>query len=268
VSQKQTMLRLKQVYANTADRRSRISDDRDDRDSQFFTRQLLIDFEPHAITAAWKVDKDDWPFGFEFISKADFREINTGHSDENSPQITIAGQDAKRKGFKLCQYCGMVQTTNGQGKEQEHTISCTTRTKDNPSNLISGLFLYREFHSEAIRILLPITSGTEAEIIENSFVAALHLGLKKKFGGSIDHLRVAQNVEPDTETGISKRYLVIYDAIPGGTGYLKQLMTNQQALLEVLTEFAMPILEQCSCVQKKEPMAVIVASMYIAIVVI
>ena len=251
VSQKQTMLRLKQVYANTADRRSRISDDRDDRDSQFFTRQLLIDFEPQAITAAWKVDKDDWPFGFEFISKADFREINTGHSDENSPEITIAGQDAKRKGFKLCQYCGMVQTTNGQGKEQEHTISCTARNKDNASNLISGLFLYREFHSEAIRILLPITSGTEAEIIENSFVAALNLGLKKKFGGSIDHLRVAQNIEPDTETGISKRYLVIYDAIPGGTGYLKQLMTNQQALLEVLTEYAMPVLEQCSCVQKE-----------------
>lgn len=251
VSQKQTMLRLKQVYANTADRHSRISDDRDDRDSQFFTRQLLIDFEPQAITAAWKVDKDDWPFGFEFISKADFREINTGHSDENSPEITIAGQDAKRKGFKLCQYCGMVQTTNGKGQEQEHTISCTARNKDNAENLISGLFLYREFHSEAIRILLPITSGTEAEIIENSFVAALQLGLKKKFGGSIDHLRVAQNVEPDTETGISKRYLVIYDAIPGGTGYLKQLMTNQQALLEVLTEFAMPVLEQCSCVQKE-----------------
>lgn len=252
VSQKQTMLRLKQVYANTPDRKSRISDDKDDRDSQFFTRQLLIDFEPQAITAAWKVDKEDWPFGFEFISKADFREINTGHSDENSPDITIASQEAKRKGFKLCQFCGTVQqATNSQDQEQDHTISCTAKNKDNDSNLISGLFLYREFHSEAIRILLPITSGTEAEIIENSFVAALHLGLKKKFGGSIDHLRVAQNVEPDTETGISKRYLVIYDAIPGGTGYLKQLMTNQQALMEVLTEFAMPILEQCSCVQKE-----------------
>jgi len=252
VSQKQTMLRLKQVYANTADRNSRISDDRDDRDSQFFTRQLLIDFAPQAITAAWKVDKEDWPFGFEFISRADFREINTGHSDENSPDITIAGQDAKRKGFKVCQYCGMVQISNGQSQDQAHTISCTARNKDNEDNLISGLFLYREFHSEAIRILLPITSGTEAEIIENSFVAALHLGLKKKFGGSIDHLRVAQNIEPDTDTGISKRYLVIYDAIPGGTGYLKQLMTNQAALLQVLTEHAMPVLDQCSCVQKED----------------
>jgi DEAD/DEAH box helicase domain-containing protein len=251
VSQKQTMLRLKQVYANTADRKSRISDDRDDRDSQFFTRQLLIDFAPQVITAAWKVDKEDWPFGFEFISRADFREINTGNSDENSPEITIAGQDTKRKGFKVCQFCGMVQAGNGQNKEQMHTISCTARSKDNEGNLISGLFLYREFHSEAIRILLPITSGSEAEIIENSFVAALHLGLKKKFGGSIDHLRVAQNIEPDSETGISKRYLVIYDAIPGGTGYLKQLMTNQQALMDVLTEFAMPVLENCSCVQKE-----------------
>ena len=55
-------------------------------------------------------------------------------------------------------------------------------------------------------------------IIENSFVAALQLGLKEKFGGQIDHLRVAGSVEPDVDTGISKRFLVIYDSVPGGTG--------------------------------------------------
>jgi len=250
VSQQKTMLRLKQVYANTADRKSRILDDSDDRARQFFTRQLLIDFDPHAITAAWRVDKEDWPFGFEFISRADFREINTGQSDDNSLEVTIAGQEKKRKGFKLCHYCGMVQGGAKQ-KEQYHAISCTARNKDKASNLIEGLYLYREFSSEAIRILLPITDGTQADIIENSFVAALQLGLKEKFGGQIDHLRVAGNVEPDADTGISKRFLVIYDSIPGGTGYLKQLMTDQDALLEVLIDYAMPVLEQCSCVQKE-----------------
>ena len=250
VSQKKTMLRLKQVYANTADRKSRILDDSDDRSRQFFTRQLLIDFDPQAITAAWRVDKEDWPFGFEFISRADFREINTGQSDDNAQEVIIAGQEKKRKGFKLCQYCGMVQEGAKQ-KEQRHAISCTARKKEKTSNLIDGLYLYREFNSEAIRILLPITDGVKADIIENSFVAALQLGLKEKFGGQIDHLRVAGNIEPDVDTGISKRFLVIYDSIPGGTGYLKQLMTDQNALLEVLVDYAMPVLEQCSCVQKE-----------------
>jgi DEAD/DEAH box helicase domain-containing protein len=251
VSQKQTMLRLKQVYASTADKNSRISDDKDDRDSQFFIKQLLIDFDPAAITAAYKVDKADWPFGFEFIAKADFREINTGYSDENAPEITIAGKESKRTGFKLCHYCGTVQPNKKKPKEQAHTISCTAKNKDNENNIISGLFLYREFQSEAIRILLPITSGTDAESAELSFIAALQLGLKKKFGGSIDHLRVAQNVEPDPEDkDLSKRYLVIYDSVPGGTGYLKQLTSHQDDLIEVLTEYAMPVLEQCSCVQK------------------
>ena len=251
VSQKQTMLRLKQVYASTADKNSRISDDKDDRDSQFFIKQLLIDFDPAAITAAYKVDKADWPFGFEFIAKADFREINTGHSDENAPEITIAGKESKRTGFKLCHYCGTVQPNKKKPKEQAHTISCTAKNKDNENNIISGLYLYREFQSEAIRILLPITSGTDAESAELSFIAALQLGLKKKFGGSIDHLRVAQNVEPDPEDkDLSKRYLVIYDSVPGGTGYLKQLTSHQDDLIEVLTEYAMPVLEQCSCVQK------------------
>lgn len=248
VSQRQTMLRLKRVFASTADKKSRILDDRDDRNSQFFTRQLLIDFEPQAITAAWKIEKEDFPFGYEFISKADFREINTGQSDENSAPITIAGHENKRRGFKVCRLCGMVQSRQN---EQEHTISCPTQNKNDAKNLVNGLYLYREFQSEAIRILLPITSGIEADIIENSFVAALHLGLKKKFGGRIDHLRVAQNVEPDTDSGITKRYLVIYDSIPGGTGYLKQLMTDKTSLLEVLTHYAMPILERCSCTQKE-----------------
>ena len=86
-----------------------------------------------------------------------------------------------------------------------------------------------------------------------SFIAALQLGLKKKFGGSIDHLRVAQNVEPDPEDSeLSKRYLVIYDSVPGGTGYLKQLTSHQDDLIQVLTDYAMPVLEQCRCVQKEQ----------------
>ncbi len=253
VSQKKPMLRLKQVYATTADRNSRISDDKEDRDNQFFTKQLLIYFDPVAITAAYKVDKADWPFGFEFISKADFREINTGHSDENSPEMTIAGKDSKRTGFKLCKYCGTVQSNSTNPHPQEHTISCSALNRDNANNIISGLFLYREFQSEAIRILLPITSGTDADSAELSFIAALQLGLKKKFGGSIDHLRVAQNVEPDPEDSeLSKRYLVIYDSVPGGTGYLKQLTSHQDDLIQVLTDYAMPVLEQCRCVQKEQ----------------
>ncbi len=44
---------------------------------------------------------------------------------------------------------------------------------------------------------------------------------------------------------------MIYDSVPGGTGYLKQLMVDRNALLEVLIEHALPVLEQCSCVQKE-----------------
>jgi len=249
-AQKKSMLRLRQVYAETADRRSRITDDKDDRDRAFYTRQLLVDFEPSAITAAWRFDKESWPFGFEFISRADFREFNSGGQDENADEVIIAGQRARRKGFRLCQYCGMVQKeTDNEEKAQVHTLGCTAQNTENPNNIIDGIYLYREFRSEAIRILLPVTKGTEAEVIENSFVAALHLGLKKKFGGSIDHLHVAQSIEPDTDTGENKRYLVIYDAVPGGTGYLKQLMGDQSALIDVLIGHALPVLERCSCTQ-------------------
>ena len=41
-------------------------------------------------------------------------------------------------------------------------------------------------------------------------------------------------------------YLVIYDSVPGGTGYLKQLMHEKNALIEIF-EKALHVMENCSC---------------------
>ena len=244
---KRPMLRMRQVFATTSDRESRIADDSDDRDPSFFNKQMLVDFLDHDITQAYKVDNDELPFGFEFLSKATFREINFGEKGEGGRTVTIAGVDMPRKGFSICTYCGKVQNHNGEIK---HALTCTSRNQDSDKNFTDCVYLYREFSSEAIRILLPVTTFSGSDQKLHSFIAALQLGLRLYFRGRIDHLRTTVFEEPIPDSTIRKKYLLLFDTVPGGTGYLKDLMQSKEPLLKVL-EMAARALGSCACT--KEP---------------
>jgi DEAD/DEAH box helicase domain-containing protein len=248
--QRRQMLRMRQVFASTSDRESRIADDTDDREPSFYNKQLLVDAEPTDIRRAFKVQSDDLPFGFEFLSKATFREINFGEKGDIGHTVSVAGVQTPRKGFTLCRYCGKVQVQKKGKPHIDHALTCTARNPTSDRTVTDCIYLYRDFTSEAIRILLPIAKFGESDRHLHSFVAAIHLGLKKRFGGSIDHLRTALQEEPVPESSLRKQYLVLFDTVPGGTGYLKQLMLDQDQLMEVI-EAALDSLQDCSCA--KEP---------------
>ncbi len=241
--QKRRMVRLRQVFAATSDRESRIGDDSEEREPSFYERQLLIDFSPEHVTDAYRMESDDLAFGFEFLSRAVFREINFGEKGEFGEKVTVAGAELPRKGFTLCRHCGKVQERPGT---LNHALTCTSRSQDSPQNLMDCVYLYRDFSSEAVRILLPVTTFAGSEKKHHSFLAALQLGLKLKFGGSVDHLRVTDHEEPVPETSYRKKYLVIFDSVPGGTGYLKQLMRSEAPMMEVF-QLALEELRSCGC---------------------
>jgi len=245
--QKRLMLKMRQVFASTADRKSRISDDSDDRDPVFFNKQMLVEFDETHIVDAYKVDAD-FPFGFEFLSKVDFCEINFGEQTEIGEKISIAGVEMPRQGFSVCRVCGKVQENN---QESSHAYICTAKDQENDKNLIDCLYLYRQFFSEAIRILLPVSIISESNCKLQSFIAAIQLGLKKKFKGKIDHLQTTIHEEPIADSTYKRKYLVLYDTVPGGTGYLKQLMRSEYQLMEVL-EMALDVLKSCVCNQDQD----------------
>jgi DEAD/DEAH box helicase domain-containing protein len=244
--QKQQMIRLRQVFASTADKRSRISDDSDDRDPVFYHKQMLVEFDDRQVVEAFKVDAD-FPFGFDFLAKVDFCEINFGEKSEIGERVAIAGEETPRQGFALCRVCGKVQGRNDQ--EPVHAFTCTARDKDSDKNLIDCFYLYRQFVSEAIRILLPVSiiAGSDRKL--QSFIAAMQLGLKRKFRGKIDHLQTTVYEEPLADSSFKRKYLVLYDTVPGGTGYLKQLMRSEQ-LMEIL-ELSLTALKACPCNQEE-----------------
>lgn len=111
------------------------------------------------------------------------------------------------------------------------------------------LFLYWEFTTEILRLLIPATTMDSSSVKVESFVAAFMLGMKEYFG-NVDHLRATVSEVPVPDADYRKQYLVIYDSVPGGTGYLKQLMHEENALIEIF-EKALYVMENCSC--KNDP---------------
>lgn len=243
-AQKRQMVRMRQVVATTYDRDSRIEDDNDVREPEFYNKQLLVDFDPKFIVSAYRLERTDFPFGFEFLQRVAFREINFGQQQANVEEINIAGKPMPKIGFVLCRECGKVHNVRDRF---EHAISCRHRNSKTDKAIEDCLYLYREFTSEAIRILLPVLSLTDDQKL-HSFIAALYLGLKKKFGGDIDHLRTAIHEEPIPDSGLRKKCLVLYDVVPGGTGYLKELMRPPKPLMEVF-QMAREVLRSCECGQ-------------------
>ncbi len=241
--QQRRMVRMKQVFATTDDRQSRIGDDTEEREPAFFNRQVLLHYRESDVGEAYAIDGDELPFGVQFLKRATLREVNFGEKGEAGENVTISGVESARKGFVLCKHCGKVQDRKN---EIRHALWCPARKKDSEENLAECVYLYREFSSEAILILLPVATFEGSDTKPHSFIAALHLGLKKVFGGNIDHLRTAEHEEPVPDSGFRKKYLVLYDTVPGGTGYLKQLMRSPQPLLNVF-EAALETLKSCSC---------------------
>ncbi|MDO4556273.1 MAG: DEAD/DEAH box helicase, partial [Lachnospiraceae bacterium] len=243
--QVRTMLRVQMVYSNMDYTQSLIGDESDDRSNVFYTKQLLVDVdEDHDIASAYQMNNDEFPFGYEFVRNAVLREINFGESDMVGEKLLVSGVEEVRKGFKICKYCGTIQSEH---EKRKHTAFCKIRKNPvlDADPFEECLFLYREFQTEILRLLIPATTMDASKVRTESFVAAFMLGMKEYFG-NVDHLRATVSEVPVPDADYRKQYLVIYDSVPGGTGYLKQLMHEKDALTQVF-EKALAVMENCSC---------------------
>ncbi len=246
--QRLDLIRLTLVHAVAKAEESRIDDQRDDREHLFYVRSLVADFDQDSVQNAYAFQRADTAFGFEYIPSATFREINFGRLGQQNKSVRVAGVQLPREGFRICRRCGTVNPASAS--KPVHMPNCPGRHSGR-DDIVDCLYLYREFKSEAIRMLLPGTAGPDAERCERSFVAALQLGLRHRFGGEIGHLRAMTCSYPSDGSDRLQRYVLLYDIVPGGTGYLKDRMTTPEKLLAVF-EAALTAIEGCSCNQDPE----------------
>ena len=240
-----TLLKPQIVFSHVDMNQDQVGDDSDTRMTKFFLRRLLVDVDDKNVYKAYQMDNQEFPFGFEFVKTAKLREINFGEMDNQGTPLWVNGEEAVRKGFTICKHCGMVQS----GKKANHSFSCIVkRHPDAPEAqhaLQQAMYLYREFSTEVLRLLIPATTEDSDRVRTESFTAAFMLGMKEYFG-NVDHLSATISEVPCHDSAYRKQYLVVYDSVPGGTGYLKQIVEDE-SLLATIFQKALDVMEHCSC---------------------
>lgn len=248
-SQARQVLPLRTVYAWADLKNDRIKDDDESRRPFPQTKKLLVDFSGKAERKSFVMDAAGG-FGFEFISSVTLRDFNFGPVGRSDAQIIeVGGMKLSAPGFTVCKGCGRIrQDENARNKRPQHDFDCPYAKQPEKAEWVDGLILYREYQSEALRIRLPgglLAAGYGPEVLSASIMAALRLGLKRYFHGSVEHLRFTQIEEPQEGSG-KLYYVVVYDTVPGGTGYLKELMSEPGNLLRVFRE-ALNVMVNCDC---------------------
>ena len=221
-------------------------DDTEDRDEARYRVMDLIPVEQGHMRGARLIDS--LPFGFELLQGLVLRQVNFGPQPGSGVLLRVAGEAQPEDGFETCLECGRVKNPDDHGDGAlKHAVYCKFK-RGNLQEKTASVYLYRQVRSEAIRILLPVSS-VEVEETVASFKAALELGFRRKFQGNPGHLLVKPQSEPvDSDGTARRRYLVVYDGVPGGTGYLAELWKHGggTGFMELL-ELALEALRSCPC---------------------
>lgn len=257
-SSRTRMLKFQKAVAMESVFSSQVGDEAEDRQKKFFKVRPFFEVPKNAIKNAWGCTDDRFVFGIEFIQRMTMREVNFGADAKNRSETREVIGEELPNGFHICHSCGRVGQVDVDGVEKiKHQATCPyTKKSKSPGDRkqlaseAEPVMLYRELQSEAIRVLLPV-SDYEADVRVASIKSALMLGFIKKFGGKPIHLEIAQQIaiEPGEEK-MAKRYLVIFDAVPGGTGFLKELWTKES--FYDLVNLSLEAMNSCSCKDSTE----------------
>ncbi|MGW6864632.1 DEAD/DEAH box helicase [Streptomyces sp. NPDC054901] len=241
---------------------ARIIDDHDNRTRINYTTVTAVDIEPKAIKQSWR--HLTATFGVDHVREAVIRRFNLGRARPGRrADTTFAGTETNVTGFVVCPLCGgatdrepghppvqeeLSESALNSPEHAHHFPWCVVRRRDRrtaPRDL-TRVLTAAEHRTEALRILLPAATLRVPERLA-SFSAALHLGLALHYGGDPAHIRSTPATEPDRDTELTRHYLVLYDALPGGTGYLQRLVDNDGEDFRAVLAAAQRVLRSCRC---------------------
>ncbi|MFZ3560804.1 DEAD/DEAH box helicase [Streptomyces sp. BH055] len=241
----------------------RIIDDQDTRRNRVYTIATAVDVDPAAIKDTWRHTKST--FGVEHVREAVIRRFNLGPAKYGRREDTaFAGATVAITHFTVCPSCGgATDREPGHGPVQEslteslagrpdlahHRPWCATRRRDRPGQADDRpVITATEHRTEALRILLPAATLQVEERLA-SFSAALHLGIAMRYGGDPAHIRSTKSTEPDRKTDLTRHYLVLYDSLAGGTGYLQRLVDQDGEEFRAVLAAAQARIRACPCGQ-------------------
>ncbi len=240
--QRLEVVELDRVYSAMRRDDAVISDDRDERIREQFTVVTAADINPANVTRQWFVDGYD--FGAKHLRDQTIRWLNIGKAGgQGSPRV-IANGDYAASLFRVCSWCGQLDTVTGRNQSTEHRPWCPHRKA--LTEHTRGVALSRTLCTEGLVIRLP-TSVTLGDMFAvPSLAAAILLGLRERIGGAPNHIQIASIVDPTLSTGgDNHEALLLHDVVPGGTGYLAELADPETVWTILHT--AWQVLRDCEC---------------------
>jgi DEAD/DEAH box helicase domain-containing protein len=227
-----------------------LDDSSDDRDSNIYRISRHLKFDSKSFQGAWGMK--EIPFGIEYVKHVDIMELNLGISSAVNANKIIINQheDVPYHGFVTCKHCGKSSSKLNQHDYKFHYGYCKYKDREyngQKDDVFEEVYLFREIKTEALKVLLPVQEF-ESDATINMFKAGLELGLKKYYKGNPQHLSIINYSEYNTKNSRFDKYLVLYDNIPGGTGYLEKLFNPTDFTTVILKAYE--AIKNCGCKSK------------------
>ena len=225
-----------------------IDDTNEDRDSEKYIIKRHYMFHHTGATTSYAIRGVG--FGIEFCNNMELYEVNYGMQMQSGSKVEVNNDPlVALNGFITCRHCGKsTPILSGVNQEEQHYKFCTHKDKafadDINGEEFETLYLYRHMQTEAIKILLPIQIMDAAAAVE-MFKAGVELGMKAYYKSSPEHIRIDSYEEMNLATMKKDHYLVMYDTIPGGTGYLSKLYDTEE--FTKLLQMAYEKIHECTC---------------------
>lgn len=249
-SNKHKFARLNSVKSVNSRSKSALNDSKDERDQKNYKISTHFKFNPKTIEGTWGMTKI--PFGIEYVKDVEITKVNLGAGVPHSNHLTINQmEEVARHGFVTCKHCGKSTSKPREvllfDNKKFHYGYCKYKEDDYnnvPSDIFEEVFLYRNVKTEAIKIILPVQEFLN-ESTQQMFKSGLELGLKKYYKGNPAHIAFEFYSEYNKANERFDRYLVAYDTIPGGTGYLQKIFDPKE--FTILLQEAYNAIKNCSC---------------------
>ena len=225
-----------------------IDDTNEDRDSEKYIIKRHYMFHHTGATTSYAIRGVG--FGIEFCNNMELYEVNYGMQMQSGSKVEVNNDPlVALNGFITCRHCGKsTPILSGVNQEEQHYKFCTHKDKafadDINVEVFETLYLYRHMQTEAIKILLPIQIMDAAAAVE-MFKAGVELGMKAYYKSSPEHIRIDSYEEMNLAIMKKDHYLVMYDTIPGGTGYLSKLYDTEE--FTKLLQMAYEKIHECTC---------------------
>lgn len=229
-----------------------LDDSNDERIKEQFIVKKHFMFRHKGVVSSYAMK--NLGFGIEYCNNMNLYEANYGMQMQTGSKVEINNEGSiPENGFVTCRYCGkstplLSKLTKDHKPVEQHYRFCNHKNvnfvDDRDGEVFERLYLYRHMQTEAIKILLPVQI-MDAKAAVEMFKAGIELGMKEYYRSSPEHIRIDSYTEVNQATGMKDYYLVMYDIIPGGTGYLANLYNTDE--FSNMLMLAYDKIKECTC---------------------